>query len=505
MESSKNGTNEKKHYVAYLNLHKKCDIIYSIILFYFCIDLCKIKQNVNKYLREVGNSRYFSLTKINEKEVFQVLQLLSTDVDICRISKMLGRQRIKSSITNSTIIIETDEISDDVVDMLFANATIISAQNYRLDESEVGIDTEIESKHDDESSIELPVEQSETPDTSETDATGDAFVEIPIQEVVEISEGVAENGNNETSEVKAVGEAEVEVPTSSIAHDEELSDETIDSEYYVQEQSNMLSEFDIETESEDKPTQTKILKSEMVYRGEVYKWGSIRNDDDREGKIKECVIIIQNDYQNSASDDTIALFCTTHYEERAPIHFSFQFTQGTMIDHSTKRLELFDHCTFFIGRIKGISRKQLGKYLGTMNDMFMNTLQPTVDFCLGLKRSRTVNWAQLQILSTVNMEDLFRISESKVSDKRKVEEFLELFSFDMSCNGMEYVKEAILVARKLGDYRLEYLAEIIAKRQNVDANEVLRLIVARIKENFHFKKSPAISFIRLIDRLLKKG
>ena len=75
----------------------------------------------------------------------------------------------------------------------------------------------------------------------------------------------------------------------------------------------------------------------------------------------------------------------------------------------------------------------------------------------------------------------------------------------MSINGMQYVKDSILVARKLGDYRLEFLAEIVAEKRQVDANEVLRLIVARIKENFHFKKSPAISFIRLIDRLLKKG
>ena len=176
-----------------------------------------------------------------------------------------------------------------------------------------------------------------------------------------------------------------------------------------------------------------------------------------------------------------------------------------MIDHSAKRLELFDHCTFFVGRIKGISRKQLGKYLGTMTNEFMNTLQPTIDFCLGLKRSRTVNWAQLQILSTINMEDLFKISESKVSDKQKVDEFLELFGFDMSINGMQYVEDSILVAQKLSDYRLEFLAEIVAEKRQVDANEVLRLIVARIKENFHFKKSPAISFIRLIDRLLKKG
>ena len=435
-----------------------------------------------------------------------MLRLLATDIDICRIGKVLGKQRLKASITNSTIIIDTNEISDDVVDMLFANATIISAHNYQLDDSDTGIDVETNSEQENETTIVLPIEEVESISTSEPDAEGNAFVEAPTHdEVEETSESFTENGNNGTNEVKAVGEAKIEMPTQEVAHDEESSDETVDSEYYVQDSSDMLEGLGMDTELQNAPTNTKIPKSEMVYRGEVYKWGSIRDDDDREGKIKECIIIIQNDYQNSASDDTIALFCTTHYEERAPINFSFQFNEGTMYDHSAKRLELFDHCTFFVGRIKGINRKQLGKYLGTMSNEFMNTLQPTIDFCLGLKRSRTVNWAQLQILSTVSMEDLFKISESEVSDKRKVEEFLELFGFDMSANGMEYVKDSILIARKLGDYRLEFLAQIIAEKKHIEANEVLRLIVARIKGNFHFKKSPAISFIRLIERLLKKG
>ena len=122
-----------------------------------------------------------------------------------------------------------------------------------------------------------------------------------------------------------------------------------------------------------------------------------------------------------------------------------------------------------------------------------------------MKRSRDVNWDQLKILSTVNIEDLFKISESNVNNKRKVENFLELFGFDMSSNGVEYVKEAILTANKLSYYSLEYLAETIAKRKNADANEVLRLIVVRIKDNFNFKKSPAIAFIRLVDGLIKKG
>ena len=140
-----------------------------------------------------------------------------------------------------------------------------------------------------------------------------------------------------------------------------------------------------------------------------------------------------------------------------------------------------------------------------MTYSFMNTLQPTIDFCLGLKRSRTVNWAQLQMLSTINMADMFAISESRISNSEKVTQFLKLFHFDITKNGMEYVKKSILVASRLGDYRLEDLAQIIAEKEQVEASEVLRLIVARIKENFHFKKSPAISFIRLVDKLLRKG
>lgn len=154
-----------------------------------------------------------------------MLRLLATDIDICRISKVLGKQRLKVSITNSTIIIGTNEISDDAVDMLFANATIISAQNYQLDNLDTGIDVETNSEQENETTIVLPVEEVESISISEPDAEGDASVETPTRgEVKETSESFTENEDNGTN----------------------------------------------------------IPKSEMVYRGEVYKWGSIGDDDDRE-------------------------------------------------------------------------------------------------------------------------------------------------------------------------------------------------------------------------------
>lgn len=438
-----------------------------------------------------------------------MLRLVVENIDICRISKVLGRHSLKSSITKSEIVIEADEIPEDVVDMIFEGATILGAQNYGNDCLEANHNVEAKSEEDDattplnvseeesesaiskadESTAVSVAQESELIDTSKTEPQYYTFAEMPATYMEQFCE------NYTQFTISRVEEGVLEEEATDI---EALVNKTVASK---DDEEYSLDDYGIEPGSQS----NKIPKSEMVYRGEVYQWGSIKDDEDAERKIKECVIILQNDYQNSVSDDTIALFCTSHYEERSPISFSFQFTQGTMIDHSAKRLDLFDHCNFFVGRIKGISRKQLGEYLGTMNDVFMNTLQPTVDFCLGLKRSRTVNWAQLRILSTINMEELFRISESKVSDVGKVEQYMELFGFDMSCNGSEYVKDAILIASRLSDYRLEILAETIAEQQEVDANEVLRLIVARIKENFQFKRSPAISFIRLIDCFLKKG
>ena len=423
-----------------------------------------------------------------------MLKLLVRDLDICRVSKLLGMNRLKATITESSIIIDSDEINDEVIDNLFENATIYSAQNYHASDAITSMDTETTVEEKD-TFVDVPSQVAETikiaVDTITSEAVTNTSVDVDAVKM----------------EVMTKNELSTETKKSAVEYSGETVEqfeETIGSEYHVENSTHLVTQADVEVE-QPKSSRSKIPKSEMVYRGEVYKWDSILDEDDGEGKIKECVIIIQNDYQMSASDDTIALFCTSHYEERAPFHFSFALTEKTMLDHSADRLGFFDRCTLFVGHIKGISRKQLGKYLGMMTYSFMNTLQPTIDFCLGLKRSRTVNWAQLQMLSTIDMADLLAIAESKVSNSQKVTEILKLFHFDMSQNGMEYVKNSILIASTLGDYRLEDLAQLVAEKEQVEATEVLRLIVARIKEKFHFKKSPAISFIRLIDKLLRKG
>lgn len=60
-----------------------------------------------------------------------MLQLLATNIDICRIKGLLNKQQLASSVvTNSTIIMNTDKIPDNLVDILFENTGIIIVQDY---------------------------------------------------------------------------------------------------------------------------------------------------------------------------------------------------------------------------------------------------------------------------------------------------------------------------------------------------------------------------------------
>lgn len=55
-------------------------------------------------------------------------------------------------------------------------------------------------------------------------------------------------------------------------------------------------------------------------------------------------------------------------------------------------------------------------------------------------------------------------------------------------------------------FNLETLSKKLSKtgKYTIEASEIQRLIVARVKERFRLKKSPTIDFIRLVNRLLTK-
>lgn len=395
-----------------------------------------------------------------------MLKLLVRNNDICRVSKLLVKNKLRAYVTRSIIIIKSDNVGYEIINQLCNMVDIIVAQNYYDIDDILEIQEETEIKH---TSVE--------------------------------SESKISEENESVEEVVYLTDDELNEKTIQRKVQREIVDENFDEESALDEFYQM---FGVNKESENNYKKRKVLKipeEEMLYRGEVYKWGSIKYE---ERRILECVVIIQNDNLEITSDETIALFCSSRLESRSQLSFSFRLCEQNMIDHSITRLGAYDRCTMFVNQIRGIKRKDVGKYLGKLNSSFMSTLQPQIDYCLGIKRKKDLNWNQLKMLSTVNVSKLLLISEEKENDSKKINNILEFFGFDMDRNGMNYVKRAALVASLKRDYRLEDLVKSVAKYYKAEESEVLRLIVARIKENFHFRKSPAISFIRLVDRLLKK-
>ena len=53
-------------------------------------------------------------------------------------------------------------------------------------------------------------------------------------------------------------------------------------------------------------------------------------------------------------------------------------------------------------------------------------------------------------------------------------------------------------------FNLETLCESVSQKEGIDKEEIKRLIVARVKETFCFRKAPTIDFIRLVNNFLAK-
>ena len=86
----------------------------------------------------------------------------------------------------------------------------------------------------------------------------------------------------------------------------------------------------------------------------------------------------------------------------------------------------------------------------------------------------------------------------------KIARILIMFGFDLSENGVQYLEDAIYLATGLDEYNLNILSYIVASKNDVDKNEVSRLIAARIKETLELKNAHSIEFIRLIDGVMRK-
>ena len=248
---------------------------------------------------------------------------------------------------------------------------------------------------------------------------------------------------------------------------------------------------------------SKVSDLELLYKGEVYRYKA--RQDEYENNVRQCIVIIQNDCQNNLYEDTVVLLCTTDKNESAGINFSFDFSYEIMPDYNVQRIRDYARCTFYVSRLKEVNRREIGDYLGTFDSKFMDILQSVVDYFFEIRRSKSISKVQIRILSKADVDELLDIADSCSKTEKKIERCLECFGFDMNANGMNYVKDAVWIATGLSECKLDILAKFVAEKDNADASEVSRLIVARIKENFEFKNAHSIEFIRLMVSLLKKS
>lgn len=382
-----------------------------------------------------------------------MLQLQTKTFDICRISKLLVKHNIKASISNQVITLD-GEISDELLGELCDGITICNVQNFG---GEV-----------------IPLIQKET-----NYPESDEIVSTPTE----------------------VEDVAVKTPSDVV-----LAPQI--------------------TEKYD-------LLYSTVKRGEVYLCDFGEPYGSEQGN-KRYAIVVQNDDGNFHSPTTIVLACTTEQKKRLPVHYHFVFSNENMIDYDVIRVGM-EQNVVMAEQIRTVDKTRLRKFLGTMTSEFMNKMQDIIDISLNLQRQEKVitktekvyvdkpvhinvpadtnapkerkdlNMVQIQLLSLVDVNELFKIAQARDSDKIKVEKILGLFGFDMQKNGVQYLFKAILISPKEAYFNLETLCDSVAKSEpNVEKDEIKRLIVARIKEQFKFRKSPTIDFIRLVNSFLIK-
>lgn len=387
-----------------------------------------------------------------------MLQLQAKELNICRISKLLVKHDVKASISDQIITLD-GEISDELLCQICNGISICTVQNFIGETSTIG----------QKESIFSTVDESETKQVEDH-----SIVEAPKQEVV-------------------------------------LAPQI---------------------------TQDYDLIYSTVRRGEVYLCDFGKPYGSEQGHMRYA-IVIQNDDGNFHAPTTIVLACTTEQKKKLPVHHHFVFSDENMVDYNKFRIGT-EQNVVMAEQIRTIDKRRMRKFLGTMTPEFMDRLQEIIDISLNLtrmekivtktkkvietvyvdkpvyinvpadpnapKERKDLNMVQMQLLALVDIGELFKISQTGASDEVKTESILELFGFDMQKNGVQYLFKAILISPKDAYFNLETLCESISKNESdIEKDEIKRLIVARVKENFAtFKKSPTTDFIRLVNSFLTK-
>lgn len=381
-----------------------------------------------------------------------MLQLQTKSIDICRISKLLVKYNVKASIVNQVITLE-GELSDELLTQLCGSININSVQNFISKES-------------------LHVSKKRTL------LKGEKTIQSKIE-------------------------------------------------------NNPVNKENFQTD----PILKSEVKLDLIYpkvkRGEAY-WCDLGIPDGSEQGGYRPVIVVSKDEMNMNDkwDNIIVVPCTTTIKEYTD-RFSFRFSDEVIKGKSSQKV-----CTKLTDVITGcmtvIDKSRLREYIGTMNPKFMEKMQIVIDDVLHLSREvktvvkqekvyvdrpvpkktmvdpdipkerKDVNMVQVQLLSFVDINELLKISQSYSTDEVKAKRILELFGFDFKKNGVQYLLKAIIISPQDDYFNLETLSESVSQTEGIDKEEIKRLIVARVKEQFKLKKAPTIDFIRLINNFLTK-
>ena len=374
-----------------------------------------------------------------------MLQLQAKSIDICRISKLLVKYNIKASITDSVITLNCD-VSDELLTQLCGSIDINVVQNF-------------------------------------------------------------------------ISEEPLYVPNETISA---KSEECIQTEVV-----SIPKEVDTTQPPSASPSVYDLIYPE-VKRGEVYLCDFGEPYGSEQG-FKRYAIVIQNDDGNLHSPTTIVIACTTKPKKILPVHFNCTFSSKNMIDYDLARVGNKEN-VILMEQIYTVDKTKLRKYLGTLTPDFMKILEGKIEISLHLSREvktivkqekvyverpktmaeepqerKDVNMTQVQLLSFVDIKELMRISQSISTDEVKTKKILDLFGFDINRNGVQYLLKAIIASPKNAYFNLETLSEAVSRMEGIDKEEIKRLIIARVKETFGFRKSPTIDFIRLVNIFLVKA
>ena len=271
-----------------------------------------------------------------------------------------------------------------------------------------------------------------------------------------------------------------------------------------------------ESKKEVTITQKNIEKYDLRYpivkRGEVYLCDYGKPYGSEQG-YKRYAIIVQNDYGNIYSPTTIVISCSTASKQKSPVHYCFKFSNENMIDYNMSHVSNKQNVVM-AEQIRTVDKTRLRDFLGTMTPKFMDKVQEIIDISLNLSRGEkefameeiietdrnlNLNIIQMHLLSFVDANELLNISRSEESCKIRVKKILNLFGFDMSKNGAQYLLQAITISLSERYFNLNTLCKNISEAEkDIDKKEIQRLIVSVVKEKFKLIKSPVIDFISLV-------